>query len=166
MDTIDPPDIHFLNAALGWLELGDDVSAEVELSHVSNRLESHPAFIDLSWQICAARKDWDRALALGQQMVDLAPEIESGWIHRSFALHELNKTSEAKAQLEKALKRFPQNGLIRYNLACYSCQLADCEGVLFWLAEAISLEGKNRIMQMAEDDPDLEPMWKEIKKRF
>ena len=65
-----------------------------------------------------------------------------------------------------ALKKFPGNGLIRYNLACYACQLDDAKEALFWLGEAMSIEGKKKILNMAKDDPDLEPLWEDIKKKF
>ena len=166
MKPIRPPDLHHLNAALGWLELGDTESASEELICVSPELTLHPTVLDLQWQIHAARKGWKRASEIGQQLVDTSPEIESGWIHHSFALHELQRTTEAKALLEQALKKFPGNGLIRYNLACYACQLDDAKEAMFWLGEAMSIEGKKKILKMAQNDPDLAPLRDEIQRKF
>jgi hypothetical protein len=45
---------HHLNAALGWLELGDHVEAYAELENITPALRSHPAVLELRWQISAS----------------------------------------------------------------------------------------------------------------
>jgi hypothetical protein len=40
-------------------------------------------------------------------VVKLAPEKSNGWIHRSFALHELKRTDEAFDNLLPAAEQFP-----------------------------------------------------------
>jgi hypothetical protein len=51
---------------------------------------------------------------------------------------------------------------MRYNLACYECQLGNLKEALQWLQLAIDLAGKKDIRLMALNDPDLEPLWREI----
>ena len=49
---------------------------------------------------------------------------------------------------------------IRYNLACYECQLGDLAVAKQHLKAATKADTKFR--GMALDDPDLEPLWSEI----
>lgn len=50
--------------------------------------------------------------------------------------------------------------MIKYNLGCYACQLGDLEEARGLVAAAIALNGKFRAMAL--DDPDLEPLRKDI----
>jgi hypothetical protein len=51
---------------------------------------------------------------------------------------------------------------IRYNLACYACQLGNQEEAWDWLEDAFELGDSKRVKLMALDDLDLEPFWAEI----
>lgn len=51
---------------------------------------------------------------------------------------------------------------MRYNLACYECQLGRMEQAKLWLEKAFTLRDPKKIKLMALDDPDLEPLWKSI----
>jgi hypothetical protein len=44
---------------------------------------------------------------------------------------------------------------MRYNLACYCCQLGELEEARRWLHKAIALAGAAEIKKMGIDDPDL-----------
>lgn len=43
-----------------------------------------------------------------------------------------------------------------------TCQLGNLPDALAWLEGAIALAGKKEIRNMALDDPDLEPLWKQL----
>jgi hypothetical protein len=58
--------------------------------------------------------------------------------------------------------KFPAEHLMRYNLACYSCQLGNLKEAYQWLEKAIDLAGKEEIRQTALEDPDLEPLWADV----
>jgi hypothetical protein len=58
--------------------------------------------------------------------------------------------------------KFPKEYIIRYNLACYACQLGNMKEARDWLKKAIDLAGTNQVKLMALDDPDLEQLWREI----
>ena len=102
------------------------------------------------------------ALAVAETVVELLPGDLYGWIQRSFALHELKRTAEAREKLKPAAKKFPKQHLVFYNLACYACQLGERKEALKLLGKAIDLAGKNDIRLKALEDPDLEPLWKDI----
>ena len=60
--------------------------------------------------------------------------------------------------------KFPDLYLIRYNLACYACQLGNLEEAKQWLDKAFDIADKESVKLMVLKDPDLEPLWGEIAK--
>ena len=51
---------------------------------------------------------------------------------------------------------------MRYNLACYECQLGNMKESKAWLKKTIELADKKEVKLMALNDKDLEPLWKVI----
>ena len=86
---------------------------------------SHPDVMEVRWGIYAKVTDWETCLHIAKAMVKLDSQRFTGWINRSFALHELKRTQEACDQLHEGLYRFRDESLIWYNLACYACVLGD-----------------------------------------
>lgn len=163
MPNLTHPSLHHLNAAQGWLELGNLVEARSELDSIPAEWQSHPDVLGLRWDLLAYEKNWKAALELAERLVAQVPERCSGWIHRSFSLHELKRTQEALDKLQPALAKFPKVSTIPYNLACYTCQLGRLGDAREWLAVAARVGEKKQILAMAATDPDLEPLWPGLK---
>jgi tetratricopeptide (TPR) repeat protein len=159
---LEPPDSLHLKSAQGWLELGDHVEANEELEKITSELRARPDVLELRWQIYAKAKKWDACVDIANALVLTDFNRAYGWIHRSFALHKLSRTAEAYDHLENAADLFSGNWLIRYNLACYACQLGRKREAWRWLEKAIELAGNEDLRTMALDDPDLEPLWANI----
>ena len=152
MNPLPLPDQQHLNAAEGWLGLGDHLSANEELEQITPKLRGHPLVLEVRNQIYAEAERWDWAIEIAQTMAKLMPDHPWGHFHLAFGLHELKKTQD----------KFPEHALMRYNLACYSCQLGNLKEVMQWLAKAIDLAGEADIRAQALDDADLEPLWAKI----
>ncbi len=86
-------------------------------------------------------------------LLEQFPKLDFIWINRSYALHELNRTQEAFDALLPAVKKFPKEWLIRYNLACYSSQLGQASAAMKLLKQAIRLASNKEIKAMALEDP-------------
>ena len=157
--TLQPPDTHHLSSAIGWIELGDLVEATLDLGRISPASRVHPDVLEAHWQIHAKTMEWDKCAAVARQTTLAAPENAFGWIHLSFALHELKSTQAAYDNLAGVLDEFPEEWLMRYNLACYSCQLGNLDEAKQWLTEARRKGGAKQIKSMASDDPDLAPLF-------
>jgi tetratricopeptide (TPR) repeat protein len=151
-----------LLAAQGWLELGNHLEANEELEQITAENRAHPAVLEVRWQIYAKAKNWDAALDIASALIRLAPEHALGWVHRSFCLHELKRTEEARDNLLRVVEKFPEDAIMRYNLACYECQLGRLEQAKTWLEKAFDLGDARKLKLMALDDPDLGPLWKDI----
>jgi predicted Zn-dependent protease len=162
LSAIEPPDRHYVKAAEGWLQLGNAAEAKQELARVSPVYGRHPAVLNLSWQVYAQEKNWDRCLSLATALIEVAPDRPSGWIHRSYALHEMKRTQEAWDQLFPIKDRFPEDPTIPYNLACYACQLRQLDTARQWLKVAMRIGDLQRIIAMALADQDLSPLWPEL----
>ena len=159
---LEQADRFHLNAAAGWLGLGDIDSAEEELNQISPPMRAHPEVLLTRSEIYFTAQKWETLLPLAEMLLQQAPELDQVWLNRSYALHELKRTQAAFDQLLPAAEKFPRQWLIRYNLACYCAQLGQLEEAMQWLNGAITLTSKKEIKAMALDDPDFEPLQKEI----
>jgi predicted Zn-dependent protease len=158
MTALRHPDVFYLNAAHGWLELGNASEALAELERLSPEAQKHLDVLQIRWQIAAKDQRWAEALELIELITSLAPENPFGWIHRSYCLHELKRTQEAWDSLLPLAEKYPHEWLIRYNLACYACQLGQHEEAKIWLARAAALGDPAEVEQLAAEDPDLKPL--------
>ncbi|MFA6544949.1 MAG: tetratricopeptide repeat protein [Limisphaerales bacterium] len=158
------PDAHNVNAALGWLDLRVPAEARAELQQVSAANSRHPEVLEVWWRIHAAELHWDEALRIAELELQMAPDRMSGWVDRSYSLHELQRTQEAREALLPAVGKFPQASLIPYNLACYACRLGNPAEAQQWLVKAIARGEKDEIKRLALNDPDLATLRQEILK--
>lgn len=170
MPHLEPPDNHFLDAATGWLMLGNAGEARHEFDQLSPTARQHPDALDFEWRWLAHEKRWEEAVEVAQRLVDRFPKSADAWIHRSFALHELRRTQEAFDLLLPALKKFPKEMTIPYNLACYTSQLGDLVAARQWFQRVLTLgktsEERLDRLHAALEDLDLKPLWPELRQRL
>ena len=164
MQSIEPPDSHYLNAAVGWTELGNPTEAEAELAQLRPSLQKHPDVLELRWMIAADQGHWKDGLKIADALVDVAPERASGWLHRAYALRRVDTGGLQMAwnALLPIVPKFPNEPTISYNLSCYACQMKQLDAARAWLKRALAIGGKENVKKMALEDPDLEPLWGEI----
>ncbi len=166
MQALEDTNRRYLEAAQGWLELGDSAEAKAELEKIAPQLQTHPEVLKVRWEICAAERQWEAALEIAATLIQTEPEHPLGWIHRSYALHELKRTAEARDNLLRVVDQFPISATIRYNLACYECQLGRLAEAKVWLQIAFRLGTASKMRQVALQDEDLKPLWKDISSVF
>ncbi len=164
LDSLSPPDSHYVNAACGWLELENITEAFLELDRITPPAQAHPDVLTLRWELLAHMKRWSDALEVSHALVQIAPDRADSWIKQSYALHELQRTQEAWDSLISISEHFPKISTIPYNLACYACRLEQMQAALGWLRRAMKIGGKESIRKMALQDADLKPLWLQIKK--
>ena len=164
MKPLEPPDSLNLQAAQGWLELGNQVEADAELEKLAPELRAHPEVLKVRCEIYIAARKWEAALDTAAALIQLEPEDPQGWFHRSYALHELKRTAEARDNLLRVVDKFPTSATVRYNLACYECQLGRLEQARNWLEQAFALGDPMKMTLVALEDRDLEPLWSKLGK--
>jgi predicted Zn-dependent protease len=159
---LEPPDSIHLQAAEGWLELGNHIEADAELDNIAANLRAHPDVLKVRWEIYAAAKKWEAALDIAAALIQSDPDAPLGWVNRSYALHELKRPTEARDNLLRVVDKFPASATMRYNLACYECQLGRMQQAKQWLEKAFALGDAKELKLAALDDPDLEPLWRDV----
>ena len=141
--------------------MDDYFRAVTELDRITPQLRLHPEVLELRAVIACKLHRWQDCLELASVLVQLGPQRALGWLHRSFALHELGRTREASDLLKPALALFPKDWMIRYNLACYACHLADVEEAWRWLEAAYDLGDPVEVARAAPAGLELKPFWAE-----
>src|SRR6267142_1290911 len=171
MNALEPPDLFFVSAAHGWLELGNIAEARAELANVANGNRNHPDVLEVRWAICAEEQKWEEGLKIARALVQAAPDSPAGWLHQAYALRRVPEggVKQAWTALLPAFDKFPKKpeaAMISYNLSCYACQMNQLDAARVWFQRAIVIGGKKRkekIKQMALEDSDLQPLWEEIR---
>jgi predicted Zn-dependent protease len=163
MNDLPHPNDRHLEAAEGWLGLGSWREASDELEQIQPEFRAHPSVLEMRYKIYAEAKRWDQAVEVAKAVRALLPNQPWGHFYTAFALHELKRTQEAHATLKSAVEKFPEEQIMRYNLACYACQMGSLEEAMGWLQQAMTLDSKRDIRRLALEDPDLEPLWGQIR---
>src|SRR5665213_1667088 len=109
MTPLSLDDQRFLDAAEGWIGLGDYASANEELEQISPEMRAHPEVLLARWKIYARALKWETCIDIANAVIEVAPDIAAGWLQRSFALHELKRTQEAYDLLLPVAGKFPEN---------------------------------------------------------
>lgn len=166
MDPLQPPNSHYLSAAIGWMELGNPREALRELSQVDRQLWNHADVLEVRWQIHAQEQNWERALIVARELVHADPGRPGAWLHHAYALRRVagGGLKAAWKALHPALKAFPKEDLIPYNLSCYACQMNDLNEAQRLLEMAMSVGDKDELKRRALSDSDLKPLWPVISK--
>jgi predicted Zn-dependent protease len=166
MSDLGLSEMRHLEAAQGWLGLRNWREAMAELANIPAEFRSHPDVLQVKWAIHAAAKEWELAVQVAEEIKTARPDSPFGFVHLAYALHEMKRTQEAQDVLLPVLDKFRDEFIIRYNLACYACQLGDEEGAWRWLEESMALTDPEEVKKMALNDPDLEPLRTRIKERW
>jgi tetratricopeptide (TPR) repeat protein len=162
LKTLEPPDSFHLSAAEGWLELGDLLEANEELERITPPMSIHPLMLEMRWKVYSKRGKWELAAEIARALTEVLPDSSWGYIHYAYSLHELKRSKEAWGVLIPVVDKFT-DFIIRYNLACYACQLGNLDESMQWLEKAVELSGRKEIRLMALEDPDLKPLWRVLR---
>ena len=149
---------------MGWLGLGCPREARAELDQLSASGQQHPDSLAVFWSLHASENQWEAAHGVAQAEMSANPDEVVGWLHRSYALRRMpgGGLSRAWDALLPAAKKFQNQPVVAFNLACYACQLDHLDMARHWLQKALLSGQPAEIRKMALADPDLQPLWPEI----
>jgi hypothetical protein len=156
------PDNHHLDAAIGWLELGNWPEANDEIERITPEMRVHPDVLQVRCKVYAVAEKWEIVVAIAGTLSRQMPTSPFGHIHLSHALRKLGRITEASNVLTPLVEKFPKEWRIPFHLACYACLLGDRQKALWWLEQAIDVAGTTDIRLKALDEPDLETLWRDI----
>ena len=163
MKELSGSDERHLEAAQGWLMLGNWLEANEELENITPLFRAHPDVLSLRWAIYAKAGKWDYAFEVARGLVEMLPDDASSWLRQAESLRKM-AGGGAKAALDALLPvadLFPDNVLLLYSLACYSCQSGDLKAAWNWFGLAMD-KGGDKIKLLGLEDKELEPLWLDI----
>ncbi len=166
LPPLEPSDRAHLQAALGWIELGNLLEAEAELDKIPARARGHPCVLQVLWRFFGQARNWERCREIGLALTKLTPDQRFGWLHYAVALHKLNRTADARKVLLSVLNKFECNTTFPYYLALFSAKLGETDEARSWLEKAFSCakdkaeSDKLKLRAMAE--PELQQLWNVI----
>jgi predicted Zn-dependent protease len=151
-----------IEAAEGWLMLGNPLEANEELEKIPSHFRYHPAVLAIRWQVFAAANMWEAAWVISKALCETLPDVAETWICQANTLRKFRGTQEAYEVLRSVVDDFGQEPVIRYNLACYAAQLGKWETASYWLNRCFELRDSFPLKLAALYDPDLKPLWERV----
>jgi Tfp pilus assembly protein PilF len=79
----------------------------------------------------------------------------------AYATRRAESVEAAKEILLDAEPKFPNEAIIKYNLACYCCQTGETKNAKNYLKKAFEIDSTWRIAAL--DDDDLKPLWDSLR---
>jgi hypothetical protein len=105
-------------------------------------------------------------LEIATALTGMVPERRVGWMYRAISLNRLRRTTEAKAVLLETVGKLDFDSVCAFHLACFCAQLGQIEEAADWVRKAVERaedeEMLDRLRRWVLDEPDLQPVWKEI----
>lgn len=149
------PKVHW-ERARGYFQLHMYSEAESELVAIPDENPWTKKKRTLSMRIRQEVEDWHEMMEIARGLRLEYPEEEEFWVCDAYATRRADSIEKARNILLDALLVKNNSGIIRYNLACYACQLNSPGECLDFLKEAVRRDAKYRLM--AIEDEDLEPV--------
>jgi hypothetical protein len=144
MKPLAPAETLHLRAAQGWLELGNPAEAGGELEKITPAFRAHPDVIELRARIYAKSGKWKESALAALALVRIEPQRVSGWILWARAFRKLQETEGVAEALPAALDAFPAYWRLRFDLACYACELIHKAGEWNWLEQTFDPGGNEK----------------------
>ena len=161
--TLESPDDMYVEAAMGWCELGAFDEATSELKSVRPDLLNNPLVLEAQWHICAGLKKRKEALRIAEMLVESFPNWPNGWLYKARSLAQMGRDVEA---LDTALLgnfRFSSDEHALYGAASGCCALGKLDEAESLLERAIEVGGEV-VRLVALKDRDFKPLWAILRK--
>jgi tetratricopeptide (TPR) repeat protein len=157
---LEQPDRQHCQAAAGYVELGMFLEADTELDRIDPFNRAAPEVLALRIATYRGLQKWELMREIAKRLAEFQPNDIHWTISLAYATRRANSIQAAKEVLLNAEPRFPKEPAIKYNLACYFCQIGDIETAKGYLKKAFEIDLNWRVVAL--DDADLQPIWDSI----
>ncbi len=138
------PDCFHAESAEAWLALGLPEESLIELDKIQPEYQMHPLVIQFRSRSCRRTRRFDQALTLARQLKAISPDDYWGYFSENLCLRDMHRLNEAYQVLKEAVKHFPENDLLWYNLACDACLLGCHDEALKCFRMSLQLHKRNQ----------------------
>ena len=104
-------------------------------------------------EVCRALKQWEMMAEVSNHLRKIEPDEVGHSLDQAHAARRFKSEAEAAEILSTALRRYYDDALVRYNLACYWCVMGRVEEAREMLETACKKDESLR--ELAETDEDL-----------
>ena len=147
------PILKRLNAAVGYLNLGMPQDAWNELEDIEAKDRARPEVLKVRVEVCRALESWEMMAEVSNHLRKIEPDEVGHALDQAHAARRFKSEAEAAEILSLALRRYYDDALVRYNLACYWCVMGRVEEAREMLGTACRRDESLR--ELAETDEDL-----------
>ena len=154
------PDQKILNAAIGWLELGNPVEAHNELEQLPYDQRTNPEVLKLRCRVYRRAERWDCLSMLADSCYRVLPNEPQFLVDWAWAEFKGGSKEKAAVVLMTESGKFPDSESVAYHTAIILAALDRRPEARDWLAKAIARSSDpDRLKLEALDLPDFEKLW-------
>jgi tetratricopeptide (TPR) repeat protein len=133
------------------------ITQATELDKIDPFLRAAPEVLALRVSIYCALEKWELMAELAKRLIEFQPNNPEWPVSLAYGTRRAISIQAAKEILLNAERKFPKEAVIKYNLACYCCQLREIENAKNDLKQTFEIDLNWR--KAALDDEDLRPLW-------
>ena len=145
------PEVHW-SRAMGYVKMGMFKQARTELSGLPDELPWSKQKKSMLLEIFQEVKNWKEMQKIAYELRMEFPHESGWWVSDAYATRRSLSIEQARDILLEALVHNYDDALIRYNLACYACQLGSPGECLDFLKEAVKRDERYKAMALADED--------------
>lgn len=136
------------------LEMYDEALKELDAfgSEVAKDLDCQQMRLAILMQA----KRWKEALPCAKRLAENDPSDPGNLVNLAYITRRAEDIAEARAILERAADRFPEEAIIHYNLGCYAASCTELETAKQYLLRAFQLDPN--YLEMSASDSDLKEL--------
>jgi tetratricopeptide (TPR) repeat protein len=123
--SLEAPDLQYWKAAVGYVELGMFQDANDQLENIDSFNRAAPEVLAVRIAVYHGLKKWELMQEVAKRLAEFEPNDIQWTISLAYATRRADSIQAAKKILLNAESKFPKEAIIKYNLACYCCQLGE-----------------------------------------
>src|SRR5215472_9538139 len=148
---LEPPDQQHRQAAVGNVELGMFQDANDQLEKIDPFNRAAPEVLAVRLAIYHGLKKWELMQEIAKRLAEFQPDDIQWTISLAYATRRADSIQAAKEILLNAELKFPKEAIIKYNLACYFCQMGDIRNAKDYLKKAFEIDLKWRLKALDDE---------------
>ena len=136
----------------GYMQLGIIEEALIELAMLPDDDQWGKKKRAMRLEIFQQQKNWQEMAEVAHGLRMEFPEDVQWWIADAFATRRSQSIEQAREILLEGLVCHYEDATIRFNLACYACQLGSLGECMDFLKEAVKRDKRFKVMAMEDED--------------